>query len=267
MAQSSDGRWWFAFLCGRPIDESKRCPLGRETGISELIWEDDWPYLKSKTTVPDEYFEGYGERIAPAPVDYDFNSKAFLDDFMSVRSYPKYSIEKTGALRLWGGNSPCCNFDQSLLARRQQDFSFTATTSLNLHGRSFQQFAGLIYRYDEDTYYFLQISHDKTANKSSISLLCSDAKKFSIPFELELPKKIGSICFKLSVKRRVGIFSYSLDGGKSYTDIGHEIDASTVSDDYADPLGFTGAFVGMCCVDMFDKTAYADFLHFEYIPE
>jgi xylan 1,4-beta-xylosidase len=266
IAQSSDGRWWFAFLCGRPIDESMRCPLGRETSINELVWEDDWPYLKNKTIVPDEYFEGYGTQKPREPVCYDFNSKAFLDDFMSVRSYPKFSVLDNGELRLWGGNSPCCNFEQGLLARRQQDFSFTATTSLKLDGKSFQQMAGLMYRYDEDTYYFLRISHDKAAGTTSLGLLSSDAKSFSIPVEIVLPLLKDDIHMRLTVNRRRGVFSYSFDG-TTYIDIGHEIDASTVSDDYADPLGFTGAYVGMCCIDMHDKKAWADFSSFNYTPE
>ena len=266
MAQSSDGRWWFAFLCGRPIDDSMRCPLGRETGISELVWEDDWPYLKSKTTVPDEYFEGYGTQKPREKINYDFSSKAFRDDFMSVRSWPKYSILDNGALRLWGGNSPCCNFEQGLLARRQQDFDFTATTSLSLHGKSFQQMAGLMYRYDEDTYYFLRISNDKAAGTTSLGLLCSNAKNFAIPVDIEFPTPDCDVNMKLVVRRRRGIFSYSLDR-VNYAELPFEIDVSTLSDDYADPLGFTGAFVGMYCVDMHDKTAWADFKHFEYIPE
>ena len=266
IAQSADGRWWFAFLCGRPIDSSMRCPLGRETAINEIIWEDNWPFLKNKTTVPDESFEGYGVQEAKTPVRYDFSSPEFTNDFMSVRSMPKYSIEKDGVLRLWGGNSPYCNFGQGLLARRQEDFCFTASTSLKLQGRNFQQFAGLIYRYDEDTHYFLRIHHDKVANKTMLGLLCSDRRMFSIPIEIELPLHEGLIFMKLTVRRRRGVFSYSTDGS-SYTDIPREIDASTLSDDYANPLGFTGAFVGMCCVDMHDKTASADFYSFDYIPE
>ena len=266
IAQSNDGRWWFAFLCSRPIDDSMRCPLGRETSINELVWEHDWPYLKNKTTVPDECFEGYGIQKPKEPINYEFNSLAFAADFMSVRSYPKFSIEKNNVLRLWGGNSPCCNFEQGLLVRRQEDFIFTAVTSLKLHARNFQQMAGLIYRYDEDTHYFLRISHDKAAGKSSIGLLCLDRKIFSIPVEIEVPLFENIIHFKLTVKRRSAFFSYSLDGS-IYTDIQHEIDVSTLSDDYADPLGFTGAFVGMGCVDMLDKTAWADFFSFEYISE
>ena len=126
--------------------------------------------------------------------------------------------------------------------------------------------AGLMYRYDEDTHYFLRISNDKENNKSTIGLLCSDSKKFSIPVEIELPLIMEPLYMRLTVRRRIGIFSYSADGSV-YTDIPHKIDASTLSDDYADPLGFTGAFVGICCVDMHDKTAWADFYSFEYIPE
>ena len=265
VAQSKDGRWWFAFLCGRPMDESMRCPLGRETAINELIWEDGWPYLKNKTMVPDEFFEGYGEQKPPQPVRYDFKSPRFLLDFQSLRSKPKFSVEENGALRIWGGNSPYCNFGQNILLRRQAEFNFTASTSLKLNGKNFQQMAGLMYRYDEATHYFLRISHDAKNGKSAIGLLCADKEKFSIPFETEIPVHDDTIYMKLTVRGRRGIFAYSLDGA-AYTDIPHEIDVSTLSDDYAD-LGFTGAFVGMCCLDMRDKTAWADFYHFEYIPE
>jgi len=266
IAQSSDGRWWFAFLCGRPVDNSMRCPLGRETAINEIIWEDHWPYLKNKTMVPDECFDGYGTQNPKKPVRYDFKSKAFKADFMSVRSWPKYWTEENGALRLWGGNSPYCNFGQGLLVRRQEDFNFTACTSLVLQGKSFQQMAGLMYRYDEDTHYFLRVFHEKADNKSTIGLLCSDSRVFSIPAEIELPLLTEALYMKLTVRKRSGIFSYSVDGS-SYNDIPHEIDISTLSDDYAKPLGFTGAFVGICCVDMHDKSAWADFFSFEYIPE
>ena len=264
IAKSKDGRWWFAFLCGRPIDGSMRCPLGRETAVNELVWKDDWPYLKSGTTVPDESFEGYGEQLPKEAVSYDFSSKEFTADFMSVRSMPKYSIEPNGLLRLWGGNSPYCCFDQGLLARRQADFSFTASVSFLLEGKNFQQMAGLMYRYDEDTHYFLRIAHEE--NKTMLGLLCSDGGAFSIPIEIELPLLEKPIHMRLTVERRVAFFYYSLDG-EAFIQIPHEIDASTLSDDYANPLGFTGAFVGMCCVDMYNKTAYADFSEFRYIPD
>lgn len=261
MVQSADGRWWIAFLCGRPLDESMRCPLGRETAINELVWENDWPYLKNKTIIPDESFEGYGEQNPPAPINYDFKSEQFLLDFQSLRSKAKFSVEADGVLKLWGGNSPVCNFEQNVLLRRQTDFSFEASTSVKLHGNSFQQMAGLMYRYDEKTHYFLRVSFDEESGQNSLGLLCMDRGRFSMPMESEIPVGNGVVHMKLTVNGRSGMFSYSLDG-ITYTDIPHEIDVSTLSDDYAEPLGFTGAFFGMCCVDMQDKTAWADFHYF-----
>jgi len=81
----------------------------------------------------------------------------------------------------------------------------------------------------------------------------------------EIPVGDGKIYMRLKVEDRVAVFSYSNDG-VAYNDIQHRIDVTTLSDDYADPLGFTGAYVGMMCVDMCDKTAWADFHSFVYTP-
>ena len=266
LVQASDGRWWFAFLCGRPLDDTMRCPLGRETAINEVVWEDGWPYLKNKTMVPDLEFEGYGTQKPPAAINYDFRDKQFLLDFQFLRSESKFTVNQDGVLRLWGGNSPSCDFAQNMLLRRQTDFNFEASTSLKLYGKNFQQMAGLMYRYDEKTYYFLRIAFDDEKGKNTIGLLCSDQGEFSIPVEMDIPLVFDKIYMKLTVKGRRGVFSYSFDAN-NYSDIPYEIDVSTLSDDYAQPLGFTGAFIGMCSVDMRDKTSWADFYHFEYIPQ
>ena len=265
MAQSSDGRWWFAFLCGRPIDQSLRCPLGRETAINELIWENDWPYLKNKTVIADLEFEGYGEQKAPQAKEYSFNDEEFLLDFQFLRSKPKFELEN-GILKLWGGNSTVCNFGQNMIVRRQTEFNFEAATFVKLHGKNFQQMAGLLYRYDEKTNYFLRVIFDEEKAQHTLALLCTDAGNFSMPLAEEIPVSADGVHLKVTVKGRRGIFSYSLDG-VSYTEIPHVIDVSTLSDDYANPLGFTGAFIGMSCIDMRDKTAWAEFHYFKYIPQ
>uniref|UniRef100_S0DFD1 Glycoside hydrolase family 43 protein n=1 Tax=termite gut metagenome TaxID=433724 RepID=S0DFD1_9ZZZZ len=264
MVQSNDGRWWFAFLCGRPLPGTRFCPLGRETAINELIWKEGWPYLKNGTMIPDQYFEGYGEQKPPEAVAYDFKSERFFLDFQFLRSKPKYSIEADGALRLWGGNSPCCNFGQGAFLRRQTDFSFEAAMSFKLTAGHFQQMAGLMYRYDETNHVFLRAAYDKEENKSTLAILCQDAGKFSIPVEIEIPDAFATIYLKLTVSGKSGYFSYSPDG-VSYAKLHYEIDVTKLSDEYGG-LGFTGAFVGMQSVDMRDKTSFADFYGFEYIP-
>ena len=262
IVQAKDGRWWFAFLCGRPLEGTEYCPLGRETSINEIVWENDWPYLKNRTQVADVEFEGYGEPQENAAIDYEFSSERFLHDFQAPRTYPGFTTDK-GVLRLYGGDSPVSDFSQGLLARRQTDFAFEARTSLTAKISNFQQMAGLVYRYDERTHYFLRVSRSDEGNLT-LGLLCMDAWDFSMPVP-EIPVAEGKIYMKLRVNGCTGAFSYSSDD-VTYTDIPYRIDVITLSDDYAEPLGFTGAYVGMLCVDMRDKTAWADFHSFTYSP-
>jgi xylan 1,4-beta-xylosidase len=215
--------------------------------------------------VPDKSFEGYGVQKPPEAIKYDFSNEDFLLDFQFLRSKQKYAL-KDGALRLWGGNSPCCNFGQGALLRRQSDFNFEANTSFKLTGKNFQQMAGLMYRYDEMTYYYLRAAYDDETGKADLSLVCMDRGEFSIPVTVEIPDAYALIYLRLNVRGETGVFSYSLDG-KTYTALDYAVDATKLSDDYAQPLGFTGAFVGMQCVDLRDKTAFADFITFEYIPQ
>lgn len=265
IAQGPDGRWWLCFLCGRPLPNTNRCTLGRETGINEIVWENGWPYLKNKTLVPDASFEGYGTRQSKGKEGGRFDAPHALKEFQSLRSKPKYSLDPDGVLRLWGGNSPACNFSQGVLLRRQTSFSFEASTSLTLVGENFQQLAGMMYRYDEKNYYFLSVSQEEdcAAGEQCVRLLCAIDGEFFLP--MSQPHKIpaGKVQMKLVVDGKYGRFSYLPSDGAEVL-LPYEIDISTLSDDHATPLGFTGAFVGMCCVDMRDKTAYADFYDFFY---
>ncbi|MFV0255526.1 MAG: glycoside hydrolase family 43 protein, partial [Erysipelotrichaceae bacterium] len=53
LVETEDGDWYFAHLCGRPLDENNSlyggsrgsCPLGRETSIQKVEWIDGWPYI------------------------------------------------------------------------------------------------------------------------------------------------------------------------------------------------------------------------------
>ena len=308
ICQGPDGRWWFAFLMGRPLPQTKACPLGRETGIAEIVWEDGWPRLKNGTTVPDEYFEGYGEpeepslapgcepdqgpgrgpdqktgheldqktgqelgQVASGAIDYDFASERFGLDFMCPRTEARYELAD-GALRLYGGDSPLSCFGQSMLVRRQCDFSFEFETALSLPFSHYGRMAGLLYRYDEDTQYFLRVACDERTGQQTLGILCFDKGEFSMPMaEAEIPVN-GIARLRLKMDGRYGFFSYSFDGDADaagggsgeYRDIPYQLDAAKLSDEYASPLGFTGAFVGMCAVDLVDKKGYADFLYAKY---
>jgi xylan 1,4-beta-xylosidase len=264
ICMSSDGRWWTAFLCGRPIDDSMRCPLGRETAIAEVVWKDGWPYLKDGGIVPPDQFEGYGEQRIEKLYSYDFDSKEFTREFMSLRGPAQYDVLEDGRLRLYGKESLSSVHNQNMLVRRQTDFCFEVETCLELTSNHFQRMAGLIYRYDEENQYYLRIAFNEEKQQMCLGILCFDKGSFSMPLgETEIPVGNGILYLKLIVRNKLGEFYYAKED-KQWRAISYKFDASVLSDEYATPMGFTGAFVGMSCQDMMDKSGYADFYSFTY---
>lgn len=264
ICQAPDGRWWLAFLCGRPMDESLRCPLGRETSISEVVWKDGWPYLKEGGIVPSEQFQGYGEQHTQKVFNYDFKSNAFKQDFMSLRTPAQFKILEDGSLRLYGKESLSSLHEQNMLVRRQTDFCFEVETCLELPFDHFQKMAGLLYRYNEENQYYLRVAFDEEKQQKCLGILCFNNGNFSMPLgEDEIPVGNGKLYLRLTVKNNYGEFSYANED-KNWKVINYKLDVSILSDEYASPMGFTGAFIGISCQDMMDKSGYADYTYFSY---
>jgi xylan 1,4-beta-xylosidase len=241
-----------------------RCPLGRETSIAEVIWKNDWPYLKGGSMVPSPEFEGYGEKNIQKLYDYKFENEEFKTDFMSLRVPAQYDLLENGSLRLYGRESLSSTHSQNMLVRRQTDFCFEAETCVRLSFDHFQRMAGLIYRYDEENQFYLRVAYDEKKGQKCLGILCMDKGNFSMPLgEDEIPVGDGDIYLRLTVKNRQGEFSYAKEDMK-WNVIPYTIDTSILSDENANPMGFTGAFVGMSCQDLADASAYADFRYFKY---
>lgn len=275
MCDSEDGRTFLAYLCGRPITGTKACVLGRETSIAELVWINDWPYIKSDeiftngiaNNVPQDTFE------PPIPVanleinrskTYLFNTDKFDHDFKTLRiprTEENYSLKKRpGFLRLTGGKSPMCNFDQTLLAVRQTDFSFSAETKIEFDPTYYQEMAGLVWRYDEDNQYLLLVTHDEEQGRI-LKVITIIAGQFEHSY-VNIPLKDGPVFLGLTVEERWGRFRYSYDG-KAWAEVRPILDASVLSDDF-NALGFTGAFIGLFCADTARYQAVADFEFLKY---
>jgi xylan 1,4-beta-xylosidase len=147
-----------------------------------------------------------------------------------------------------------------LLARRQRDFSFDADACLEFNPKSFQELAGLCWRYDERNQYLLAVSCDETRGRT-LNVLSLVEGRFSREEGPALPGG-GAVYLGLSVRGREGAFRYSTDG-KAFSGAGGPLDARVLSDE-ADTLGFTGAFTGIFCVDTARWEAAADFAFFSY---
>lgn len=274
LVETQNGEWYMVHLIGRQMPARGRCVMGRETAIQKVKWtEDGWLRLESGLNTPE--LEVNGPQLPPQPwepesVRDDFDGTELNIHFQSLRvplGEDSLSLsERPGYVRLKGRESLSSKHNQSLIARRQTAFCFTAATAVEFEPTTHQQMAGLVYLYDTINYYYLHVIYDDELGKC-ISLLVNDLNQFSYPLGHGIPVGNSSrIYLKVEVAYDRMQFYYSLDGS-SWLKAGPVYDASKLSDEYYKGQNierFTGAFVGLCCQDFTGERKHADFDYFDY---
>jgi xylan 1,4-beta-xylosidase len=271
--ETQNGETYLVHLCGRPLKNRGRCVLGRETAIQKMKWSDDgWLRTEDGKGLP------YSEVPAPAlpahpfpaqPARVTFDKPALPIDFQWLRTpYPDdlFSLtERPGYLRLYGREGMGAWFNQSLVARRQQAFCYTAITSMEFEPQHYQHIAGLICYYNSSKFHYLHVSHDETLGKylSVMSSLPDQLMADSFTAPIKLPA--GPLELRVEVDYERLRFAYRVSGGE-WQFLPEQFDASILSDEAAAPgtPNFTGAFVGVACNDLSGMRYPADFPWFEY---
>jgi xylan 1,4-beta-xylosidase len=269
--RTQNGQWYLVFLCGRPLPARGRCILGRETSIARIVWTDDgWPRLANggntpTPTTPAPDLPKY--QFPPQPARDDFEGRRLSIHFQTLRvplSEQFLSLtERPGFLRLRGSESLSSKHHQSLVARRQQAFCYTATTCLEFEPEIFQQLAGLVCFYSTDNFYYLRVSRDEKIGKC-LGIIANDRNNFTEPLPAEVPIEGWRRCYlRVTVDYDRLQFYYAPDE-TNWKAIGPVLDASILSDENGIDSGFTGAFIGLCCQDLSGRRRPADFDFFEY---
>lgn len=298
IVDTPDGtRTYLVHLCGRPVKglDENRCVLGRETAIQECEWRDDgWLYLKNGTNVGslDVDLPGARDEVAyyaekkytfspdaPLPIDFQWLRTPETERVWSLSANP-------GKLTLYGRESIGSWFEQSLVARRQQHFSYDTWTVLakGYAPQDERQFAGLTAYYSRYNFFFLAVSADENGRRE-LWIMSSEKSwpdgDLEYPFPTPEPVPIpgdGRVLLKASVREGKTLqFYYSLlaDGDdastaiNNATPIGPVLDASKLSDECGGHQAhgsFTGAFVGMAASDLNGTAMPAVFEGFTYTP-
>jgi xylan 1,4-beta-xylosidase len=270
LVEGPRGQWFMTYLGSRPISgETKRSPLGRESCIAPIEWRDEWPCLASGGVVPSESFE------VESDIEQQLNSNWMVDfgkcatlplELQSLR-IPKSNgwctlAERPGYLRIRGQESPMSRFHQSLLACRVRDWEFEVETAFEFSPVSYLNMAGLMARYDENTFYYVFVTrHDD--GKKILSFMEMDAGSFTYSHHIATLPQDGEIQLKLRVEAgKLRFFHRTSE--EDWSDLGLEKDFTKLSDEYATPIGFTGAFAGITVNDMLGFRQHADYRLFVY---
>lgn len=271
IVSTQNGEWYMVHLCSRPLKGIGKSVLGRETAIQKVKWTDDnWLVLDKGGNKPFEEVE------APDLKEYEFEKEPDRDDFDSKKLNINFQTlriplgndmmsltERPGYLRLIGRDSFESTFYQSLIARRQQDFCYTASTCVEFEPECNKQMAGLICMYNNKLFHYLYISYDENIGKC-LGVITADNGIYNQVSLNNISIEGCKKCYlKVVVEYHMLMFYYSLNGN-DWNRIGSTLNASNLSDEYAQSNSFTGAFVGLCCQDTTGQRKYADFDYFEY---
>lgn len=272
--ETPEGEAYHTHLCGRPLKSVKRCPLGRETGIQKCVWgADGWLRLDGGGMVPQVEVPAPAGAPDPeprGPVETNFTGNTLPMDFQWLRTpQPERLFTLTGsALRLIGRESIGSHFEQSLVARRQEDFSYRAETKMTFTSETYQQAAGITCYYNRDKFHFLAVSQTPGVGRSLLIMSCEGEwqnAKLTFPAEaIAIPD--GPIELAADVDHEKLQFYFFTDG--EWQSVGPVLDASIVSDEAGrgEHASFTGGFVGMLAFDTSGRANPADFEYFNYIP-
>jgi len=298
--------WYMVYLVGRPLpsksastsnvvnrhlpaDEKNSmrgyCPLGRETAIDQIFWQDNWPYAVGGKQAKEQV---QAPNISQQAITQSYSAALFIDGFdqdeldaqwQSLRiplaenvaqlipaATPENKLQQP-VLRLYGHDSLVSKFTQATIAKRWQHFNFDAFTQFSFAPINEQQSAGLTCYYNSQNWSYCFVDYDEELAQRSIKLIQVDknnASYYLYQTPVEVPDSVTDIWLKVSVREWHYAYSYSFDG-THWQSININFDAWKLSDDYVAGKGFfTGAFVGLHCEDISGDGCHADYKYFEY---
>ena len=264
--EAADGAGWHSFLCGRPVmgPLGRFCATGRETGLARVVWRDDWMYLEGGGVLPP--VEIAGAARAAVAVDYDLSALTLPEDFQWLRTpYPERIFQMTGAaLRLKGRESIGSWFEQALVARRQDEAVYEASTTVLADPPNWQRAAGLTTYYNRHKVHAALITQEPEIGRCARVMSCAGDVSEAITLSEPVALREGEVT--LSVKVDHARQQFYLQVGGEVVALGPELDASVISDEggLGEHSSFTGAFVGMVAYDLTGQGWSADFTRFSY---
>ena len=270
--EGPDGQHWHSFLCGRPLPGPRGpfCALGRETGLAPVEWRDGWLYLKGGGMAPALTYPAPVTRARDAVQHYDLTAKTLPDDFQWLRtSVPEriFSMDGKG-LRLIGRESLGSWFEQSLVARRQQNHAYRAEMTLQADPASWQQAAGLITYYNRHKFHAVLLTRDATLGRVLQRVSClGDWPGEALTFGAKVAVPEGDLQLAVSVDGAVQHFFWATQTG-DFVAFDAALDASIISDEggRGEHSSFTGSFVGMVAHDLTGQGWSALVRAFSYQP-
>ena len=263
-----EGEWYTTHLGSRPLVPFGPCPLGRETCLQKVFWnESGWPELEGGGTVPSETVKVPGSPVRHREKEERdaFDSPVLGNRYQFLREPASpdwiYPDKKEGVLRMRGRRALGGFYGQSVIAQRMDSYRQRAETKVMFDPVNYRQSAGLCCFYNTTHFYALGLTYEE--ERGTVLELTGADGGYREFLEKRIPVSAeNGVFMRLETDGYSLRFFYSLDG-KQWHAVGGPLDFGKLSDDYTG--GYTGAMAGLFVQDLMYENKWASFDYFDKI--
>lgn len=152
LVDDPQGKWWIFCLGTRNLEYASASPLGRETFLAPVRWNDGWPIVGlegAEGQIPEAFTSEQLPAQKPAPrqqvEDFDTPQLGLKWNFLRNPNPEDWSLnERRGFLRLHGSGVGLDDFaSPAWVGRRQEDFNVSVSCQVEFEPQGENEEAGL----------------------------------------------------------------------------------------------------------------------------
>lgn len=279
LVDTPTGEWYITHLMSRPLPGTLLNPLGRETSIQKMRWNDDnWLEMEDGSNLAKIEVEGISGiedlKLLNHDVQEYFEASKYSNQFMTP--YQAQTIEwvntteRPGFLRIYGGDSFFSQVNPSIMATRATSFLYEIDTKVIFNPNHYSETAGVGLYYDSNNWVYLHITYSEITKGPVLSVLqakLGERKEIFQPI-IEVPS--GTVELKIIYNMGFSEMYFRLVDQEEWQLVMEKIDVTYLSDEGVNGEsgeigGFTGLFNFIGTVDAHQHDSFADFQFYKVV--
>lgn len=279
LVDTPTGEWYITHLMSRPLPGTLLNPLGRETSIQKMRWNNDnWLEMEDGSNLAKIAVEGISGiedlKLLNHDVQEYFESSEYSNQFMTP--YQAQTIEwvntteRPGFLRIYGGDSFFSQVNPSIMATRATSFLYEIDTKVIFKPNHYSETAGVGLYYDSNNWVYLHITYSEITKGPVLSVLqakLGERKEIFQPI-IEVPS--GTVELKIIYNMGFAEMYFRLVDQEEWQLVMEKIDVTYLSDEGVNGEsgeigGFTGLFNFIGTVDAHQHDSFADFQFYKVV--
>lgn len=272
LVETPDGQWYLAHLMSRPLPGQKLNPLGRETSLQKIRWnETGWPEMADGSNLAKATVE------VPTTVNQDRQSFDIDDHFSNGRYDPRFMTPYhgqnsdwvrvvDGQLRISGRNSFFSQVSPSIMATRATSLNYDLQTRVTFHPRHYSETAGAGLYYDANNWFYVRLCQSDNEKQTVLRILQAKQGERIDYYQAEVVVPAGEVEIRLHYELGQATVFYRRADTERWHALAGQFDLAYLSDEGVNGEpgeigGFTGLFNFIGAVDAYQhqSSGYFDY--------